>query len=408
MRNIVTYNGSWLTYNGVVAIPQGTNPLNLPAYTMRFQFAKASYDPSTKTGWPSGSSWLQVSSSPNVWDFTYQNADWSHAFTTPSGVFGTYVGQFLSSTSGDTSVLGANTTDVTNMSGIFQGCSSLVSLAYFDTSTVTNMSNMLNGCSGLGEIVAYDTDNVTNMCGMFRGCSALAAPPYFDTSSVTDMSYMFYGCSALLDVPAYITDNVTTMSYMFYGCTSLVAYNFVPGLMHLLPLFNTGSVTNMSYMFYGCSNLSEVPAYNTSNVTNMAGIFEKCVRLPRIPTFNTSRVTNMQTAFYRVGSSLSNNTLYSRYPDFVLPLLDTSSVTNMSSMCAQAKMLSIPLLSTSSVTNMNGAFEDCTAVESGALSLYQQASSQATVPSHTRTFRNCGSGNTSGSAELAQIPSDWK
>jgi hypothetical protein len=57
---------------------------------------------------------------------------------------------------------------------------------------------------------------------------------------------------------------------------------------------------------------------------------------------------------------------------------------------------------------MDHMFYRCTKVESGALALYQQASAQAIVPSHDRTFYQCGSNTVTGAAELAQIPSDWK
>jgi hypothetical protein len=54
-------------------------------------------------------------------------------------------------------------------------------------------------------------------------------------------------------------------------------------------------------------------------------------------------------------------------------------------------------------------FYNCYKVESGAYALYQQASTQTTPPSsHSNTFRNCGRDTTTGAAELAQIPSDWK
>jgi surface protein len=72
-------------------------------------------------------------------------------------------------------------------------------------------------------------------------------------------------------------------------------------------------------------------------------------------------------------------------------------------------LTSIPLFNTSSVTNMSSMFDGCTNVQSGALALYQQASTQTTPPStHDQTFQNCGSSTTTGAAELAQIPSDWK
>lgn len=92
-----------------------------------------------------------------------------------------------------------------------------------------------------------------------------------------------------------------------------------------------------------------------------------------------------------------------------LPLFDTSSVTNMGAMCQACQSLtSIPLFDTSSVTAIDYAFMGCNAVESGALALYQQLSTQATPPSyHNNTFSDCGSNTVTGAAELAQIPSEW-
>jgi hypothetical protein len=53
-------------------------------------------------------------------------------------------------------------------------------------------------------------------------------------------------------------------------------------------------------------------------------------------------------------------------------------------------------------------FRDCLNVQSGALALYQQASTQTTPPSdHSYTFTNCGKNTQTGAAELAQIPSSW-
>ena len=66
-----------------------------------------------------------------------------------------------------------------------------------DTSKVTNMKGMFNGCSTLKTIPQLDTGNVTNMDSMFKGCSSLTTIPQLDTSSVKDMSFMFHGCGAL-------------------------------------------------------------------------------------------------------------------------------------------------------------------------------------------------------------------
>ena len=64
---------------------------------------------------------------------------------------------------------------------------------------------------------------------------------------------------------------------------------------------------------------------------------------------------------------------------------------------------------TTGITNVNGMFYSCSNVQTGALALYQQMSSQPIQPSnHSETFCNCGTNTTTGAAELAQIPSDWK
>jgi hypothetical protein len=57
---------------------------------------------------------------------------------------------------------------------------------------------------------------------------------------------------------------------------------------------------------------------------------------------------------------------------------------------------------------MYRTFYQCNHVESGALALYQQASTQTTPPSnHDGTFKNCGQDTTTGAAELAMIPTGW-
>lgn len=44
-----------------------------------------------------------------------------------------------------------------------------------------------------------DTSQVTNMSYMFDGCSSLVSVPDLNTGQVTNTSYMFYNCSSLKD-----------------------------------------------------------------------------------------------------------------------------------------------------------------------------------------------------------------
>jgi surface protein len=82
-------------------------------------------------------------------------------------------------------------------------------------------------------------------------------------------------------------------------------------------------------------------------------------------------------------------------------------MSGMFSNCIYLK--NIPLFNTSSVRYMESTFNNCPKVESGALALYNQVSTQAVPPiNHSYTFRNCGSNTTTGATELAQIPDSWK
>ena len=104
-----------------------------------------------------------------------------------------------------------------------------------------------------------------------------------------------------------------------------------------------------------------------------------------------------------------NNLLYGQTDLLEVIGANTTGVTDMNGLFHGCRSLtSIPLFNTSNVTAMNVMFYNCYNVQSGALALYRQASSQATIPEHSMTFRDCGIDTTTGRAELAQIPSDWK
>lgn len=200
---------------------------------------------------------------------------------------------------------------------------------------------------------------------------------YYETATLVQ------GTSDVYDVYKSGTD----FSYFLLGSSNVIE---VLGA-------NTTGITNMTSMFYKCTSLTSVQVFDTSSVTNMTAMFRECTLLTSVPLFDTSSVTKMESMFQ------SCNTLTT------IPLFDTSKVTNMYQMLRQCALLTtVPLLDTSKVTNMNYMLYYSTNVQSGALALYQQASSQTTPPSnHSNTFNNCGSNTQTGAAELAQIPSTW-
>ena len=170
----------------------------------------------------------------------------------------------------------------------------------FVTSSVTRMSGMFDGCSSLIslDLSGFDTSSVTGMYAMFFGCSNLISLDLtgFDTSCVTTMTSMFYGCSSLttLDLTSFGTSNVTTMESMFYECKSLVSLN--------LTNFDTSSVTRMDFMFEKCNSLTslDLSSFDTSNVTYMNWMFSWCSSLTslNLSRFDASAVAGMYSMFY--------------------------------------------------------------------------------------------------------------
>ena len=159
----------------------------------------------------------------------------------------------------------------------------------------------------------------------------------------------------------------------------------------------TKNSTNWNEMFSYCSGILEVLGANTTGVTGMGALFMNCGYLTNVQIFDTRSCRNMSYMFCEATSLTT------------VPLFDTSNVVNMEGTFEGCLSLSaIPLFDTSSCYRMTWTFHDCRSVQSGALALYQQASTQDTVPIHsTNTFRNCGRDTTTGLAELQQIPESW-
>lgn len=203
---------------------------------------------------------------------------------------------------------------------------------------------------------------------------------------VTSLLMSFYGCTNLEKVALIDTHTVTDFGYLFADCTSLKE----------IPLLDLSSATTVNEMFAG-SGLTHVPLFDTRNVTRFDGFLVGCP-ITTVPLFDTSKATTMWWMFHSCS--------YLEY----IPLFDTRNVTTMEFMCRNCSSLKeIPLFDTSNVTNMWAAFYGCTNVESGALALYNQLSTQqTTVTDHRGTFFKCGINTTTGTAELAQIPADWK
>ena len=101
-------------------------------------------------------------------------------------------------------------------------------------------------------------------------------------------------------------------------------------------------VRQCNNLFKDCSSLTAIPQLDTSNVTNMSSMLYNCSSLTAIPQLDTSNVTDMSGMFNNCKSLTT------------IPQLDTSNVTNMNSMFYNSSSITtISQLDMSNVTNNN-------------------------------------------------------
>jgi hypothetical protein len=189
----------------------------------------------------------------------------------------------------------------------------------WNTSNVIDMGNMFNNASSFNQELIIDTLNVFNMSGMFIFASLYnngdignngLKPISWNTSNVTEMSSMFSNASSLNQELIIDTSKVSIMSSMFIFAS--LYNNGDIGNNGLKPIsWNTGENINMSQMFAFTNSFNQELSINTLNVLNMSGLFRSAILYNngdignngnKPITWNTSNVTNMFVMFNNASS----------------------------------------------------------------------------------------------------------
>lgn len=273
-----TYQGTTknATFNGhTLVIKEYRIPFVVPGGTITLQFSDSSYDPTSGT-WAAGSRWNQVSSSPNVWEYTHTTSSWLEEFKNK-----------FTSSSNLVSILGFNTFGITTLESAFEGCTALNSVDLFSLTRVQRIDNLFKGCTRLTTVPLLDLSDVEYAIGLFEGCTALTTVPLLDLSRAYNTSSMFKGCTALTTIPLINISHANNTSRMFEGCTALTS----------LPLLDLSRNNNMERMFYGCTSLTSLPAFDTSSVSNMDSMCMGCTALEEVPNYSFRTNTDLDNAF---------------------------------------------------------------------------------------------------------------
>ncbi|WEV72568.1 BspA family leucine-rich repeat surface protein [Bifidobacterium sp. ESL0790] len=304
---------------------------------------------------------------------------------------------------------------VTSMYCWFGGMTALssVSAPNLDTSHITNMQGLFDNCSNLlsVDLTGWKTGNVTTMLDMFYGTALNELDMNgWDISKVTDTREMFLNCNSLkklkmtnwtisqasaalmaaaikmapaatnVDLSHLNGGNTTSLNGLFQqsnASTTITEYDLtgwnLPHIADLGAMFYNNRIvttikmdhwtlsdtpTSMGYMFGSCTNLEKVTAdsLDTSHVTNMGYMFDNCQKLgmthmPLLSNWDTKRVTDMSYMFSSCSSIFR----------FDLTSWDVRSVISMHGMFyGNHQLLSLDLSTwhTTSLTDTNCMFQN--------------------------------------------------
>ena len=235
--------------------------------------------------------------------------------------------------SGDTTT---NFTSLTNISGLFHGCSSITSVPnsnlFAGGSNVTTAGTVYQALPTSGNVqmvgVFYNCTGITtfgkdlfkamprlqNISGFFYNCTGLVsqAGGGFDADILnthqylTDVSNLFRGCASLTinQIPSLFDaskSRITSVAGLFMGCTNIS--DFDDSL-----LYQMNKLTNASNIFSGCTSLGTTMStcdmfYGCTSLENVSGAFNGCTGITgSIPNtlFDSCRntLTNVSKMFY--------------------------------------------------------------------------------------------------------------
>ena len=195
-----------------------------------------------------------------------------------------------------------NATDTPNLSyatsiaGAFSGTQNLTfntdSLKDWNTSNITNMQGVFNTKKDISDITSWDTSNVENMSWMFRSASNFDQNINgWDTSNVTNMENMFFDATSFnQDIGDWNTSSVANMKNMFQEATSFNKN---------ISLWNTSAVTNLESIFNKAYAFNQdIGDWNTSAVKSLTSSFQNATSFNQdIGSWDTSSVTATVNTF---------------------------------------------------------------------------------------------------------------
>lgn len=248
-----------------------------------------------------------------------------------------------------------------NCEQMFQYCTYLETVPFYDFGNATNIKFIFRGCQLLKSIPGIKIRSGYNVAisSIFYDCVNLEVAPSFDTSSCTDFSNLFFNCESLKRAPNLDTGSAQTFFNTFANS----------GIVEI-PNWDYSTAANFTGTFSGCNNLDYVPPMDFSSATSLSQTFSACRHIKYIGELKTSAsLTNVSNLCYfnlslvsaPILTNTSNVAIWSYFLRVCplvkeIPVYDLSSATDVTRMFEQASSLKrIPAIDFSNVTNFGGS-----------------------------------------------------
>ena len=281
-----------------------------------------------------------------------------------------------------------DTSNVTSMNSMFQGCNSLttLNLSDWDVSNVTGagMTGVFTQCSGLEtiDVTNWQIGNI-NMSGMFYGCSSLKSIDMstWDMSGVTNTMMMFGGCTALTDIytPKAYSNQTIELPDTYYNLNEDDdGDGYTEGTKvgeHVVATFNAGT---------GELTIASTVTFDESYSSFSAETFEDSVHLStaQVGTIDNEKLHSLYDTYgydkiititfaNKVYAPEDSTSLFENLDQLTsiekAENLDISKVKSMYKMfcdCSNLISIDVSIWDTREVTDMAGIFSGCEKLES--------------------------------------------
>ena len=171
--------------------------------------------------------------------------------------------------------------------------------------------------TSVDDLISYnDTSNVTNMNGMFQFCKQLITIPQLNTSNATNIYYMFNKCLNLTTISQLDTSKVTNMNNTFSYCEKLIKID--------ISYMNITSTSNSSQFAQNCCSLTKLIIRNMDKIPALdASSFNNCYHFTGQYHYNYNPQSLKDGRIYVPDDkvdALKTATNWSVYSDIIVPL----------------------------------------------------------------------------------------